>query len=122
MTTWRDVGLVALGGTLGTAARAGLGLVAGDLGPALVPLINVAGAFLIGILFGIGSRMPPTPRSRRTQLFVGTGVLGGFTTYSALAVEAADPALLGWGIATVVLGTGAAWAGLLLGRRGRSAA
>lgn len=116
MTTWRDVGLVALGGALGTAARAGLTLVAGDLGPALVPLVNVVGAFLIGILFGIGSRMPPTPRARRVQLFMGTGVLGGFTTYSALAVEAADPALLWWGVATVLVGTAAAWAGLLVGR------
>ncbi len=92
-----------------------------DLGPALVPLINVVGAFAIGILFGWRARMPHSSRRQRAQLFLGTGVLGGFTTYSALAVESADPGLLWWGAATVVVGTAAAWAGVLLGRGGRPA-
>ena len=118
---WRDVGLVAAGGAIGTAARAGLTLALGDdLGPALVPLVNVAGAFLIGILFGVRSRMPGSARAQRMQIFLGTGVLGGFTTYSALAVESADLALLWWGAATVVIGTAAAAAGVLLGRGRRS--
>lgn len=117
---WRDVGLVAVGGAIGTALRAGLTLAVGDgLGSALVPIINIVGAFAIGILFGWRSRMPASSRAQRVQLFLGTGVLGGFTTYSALAVEAASPGLLWWGIGSVVLGTGAAWGGLLLGRGGR---
>jgi len=117
---WRDVVVVAVGGAIGTALRAGITLALGDdLGPSLVPLINIVGAFAIGILFGWRSRMPGSSRAQRVQLFLGTGVLGGFTTYSALAVEAADPGLLWWGIASVVLGTGAAWGGLLLGRGGR---
>lgn len=117
---WRDVVLVAVGGAIGTALRAGITLAIGDdLGPALVPLINVVGAFLIGILFGWRSRMPRSSRAQRVQLFLGTGVLGGFTTYSALAVEAAEPGLLWWGIGSVVLGTGAAWGGLVLGRGGQ---
>lgn len=117
---WRDVVLVAVGGAIGTALRAGVTLAVGDdLGSALVPLINVVGAFAIGILFGWRSRMPASSRAQRVQLFLGTGVLGGFTTYSALAVEAADPGLIWWGIASVVLGTAAAWGGLLLGRGGR---
>jgi len=117
---WRDVGLVAVGGAIGTAVRAGLTLALGDeLGPALVPLINVAGAFAIGILYGWRARMPATSRAARVQLFVGTGVLGGFTTYSALAVESVDLAQLWWGVATVVVGTAAAWAGVVAGRGGR---
>lgn len=117
---WRDVVLVAVGGAIGTALRAGITLAMGDdLGSALVPLINVVGAFAIGILFGWRSRMPASSRAQRVQLFFGTGVLGGFTTYSALAVEAAEPGLLWWGIGSVVLGTGAAWGGLVLGRSGR---
>jgi CrcB protein len=117
---WRDVVLVAVGGAIGTALRAGITLAIGDdLGPALVPLINVVGAFAIGILFGWRSRMPASSRAQRVQLFLGTGVLGGFTTYSALAVEAAEPGLLWWGIGSVVLGTGAAWGGLVLGRGAR---
>ena len=118
---WRDVILVGVGGAIGTALRAGLTLAVGDgLGSALVPLVNIVGAFLIGILFGWRSRMLASSRAQRVQLFLGTGVLGGFTTYSALAVEAAGPGLLWWGIGSVVLGTGAAWGGLLLGRGGRT--
>lgn len=121
MTIWRDVVLVAVGGAIGTAVRAGLTLALGeDLGPALVPLINVVGAFAIGILYGWRARMPESARAQRVQLFVGTGILGGFTTYSALAVESADLALLWWGVATVVAGTAAAWGGVLLGRGGRA--
>ena len=122
MVSWRDLVSVFVGGALGTAARAGLTLaLAGDLGPALVPLINVVGAFAIGILFGIRARMPMSTRAQRAQLFFGTGVLGGFTTYSALAVASADLSLLWWGAATVVVGTLAAWLGVLIGRGGRVA-
>ncbi|WP_278103442.1 CrcB family protein [Microbacterium proteolyticum] len=122
MVSWRDLVSVFFGGALGTAARAGLTLaLADDLGPALVPLINVVGAFAIGILFGIRARMPMSTRAQRAQLFFGTGVLGGFTTYSALAVESADLSLLWWGAATVVVGTLAAWLGVLIGRGGRVA-
>ncbi|KQR88648.1 fluoride efflux transporter FluC [Microbacterium sp. Leaf179] len=117
---WRDVVPVAVGGAIGTAIRAGVTLALGDdLGPALVPIINVVGAFAIGVLFGWRSRMPGSARAQRVQLFVGTGVLGGFTTYSALAVEAAGPAMLWWGVGTVALGTAAAWGGLMWGRGGR---
>ncbi len=118
---WRDVLLVAVGGAIGTAARASLTVAFGeDLGPALVPLINVVGAFAIGILYGWRARMPESSRAQRVQLFIGTGILGGFTTYSSLAVESADPALLWWGVATVLAGTAAAWGGVLLGRGGRA--
>ena len=64
--------------------------------------------------------MPESSRAQRVQLFVGTGVLGGFTTYSSLAVESADLGLLWWGVATVIVGTAAAWVGVLLGRGGRA--
>ena len=117
MSVWRDVVLVAVGGAIGTAGRAGLTLSLGDdLGPALVPLINVVGAFAIGIVFGFRARMPESSRAQRAQLFLGTGVLGGFTTYSSLAVESADLTQLWWGVATVIVGTAAAWAGVALGR------
>lgn len=117
MFSWAHLGLVVLGGMLGTAARAGLTLGLDDaLGPALVPVINVVGAFALGALIGWLSRAAASPGARSAQLFLGTGVLGGFTTYSALAVEASDPALLLWGVATAVAGTAAAWMGLLLAR------
>jgi fluoride exporter len=120
--SWAHLGLVAVGGMLGTAVRAALTLALGDpLGPWLVPLINVVGAFALGVVLGLLSRATPDPRRRAVQHFVGTGVLGGFTTYSALAVESAEPALLWLGVAGAAAGTAAAWGGLVLSRRPRRA-
>ena len=116
MFSWSHLRWVALGGALGTAARLALTLALGDaLGSALVPIINVVGAFALGAVIGSVARRPTDPRARTVQMFLGTGVLGGFTTYSALAVEASDPALLFWGIGSVVVGAAAAGAGLRLG-------
>jgi CrcB protein len=118
MFSWPHLGLVALGGAVGTALRAALTLAFGDaLGPTLVPIINIVGAFALGFVIAAVARAGAAPRARATQMFLGTGVLGGFTTYSALAVEAADPLLLAWGVAAVLLGTVAAGGGLALGRR-----
>lgn len=121
MFSWSHLGLVALGGALGTSVRLALTLALGDaLGVALVPVINVVGAFALGFVIGSLARLPAGPRARAAQMFLGTGVLGGFTTYSALALEASDPSLLAWGIGSVVFGAVAAWAGLRAGYRGRS--
>ena len=124
MVSWRDVVSVAVGGALGTAGRAALTLAYGAaLGPALVPLINVAGAFLIGILFGVRARMPRSSRAQRAQLFFGTGVLGGFTTYSSFMVDSvqlwdASPLLAaGYIVVSLAGGLAAAALGLLLGRK-----
>src|SRR5699024_1022719 len=80
----RGVALVFVGGASGTAAREAAGLLmAPTLGEVPVTLaVNVVGAFLLGLLlqaFGTGT----TGR----RLLIGTGFLGGFTTYSALAVQ-----------------------------------
>lgn len=120
MFSWTHLGLVVAGGMAGTAIRAGLTLALGDpLGPWLVPSVNVVGAFALGLLIGALAGRSSTPRARAAQQFVGTGLLGGFTTYSALAVESADPALIALGIGTAVLGTAAAWGGISLVRRRR---
>lgn len=77
----RVVAAVALGGGLGGAARYGVGL--------LVPgapgtfLVNVVGCALIGVLVVLTPRLHPLARP-----FLGVGVLGGFTTFSAYAVDA----------------------------------
>lgn len=121
MFSWAHLALVLVGGMLGTAARAGLTLSFGPaLGPWLVPLVNLVGAFALGLVIGALARRETSPRTRAVQHFVGTGVLGGFTTYSALAVESADPALLALGVGSAIVGTGAAALGLLLMRRRRS--
>ncbi|MFG6444399.1 fluoride efflux transporter FluC [Microbacterium sp. P07] len=122
MFSWSHLGLVALGGALGTAVRIALTLAFGEvLGPALVPTVNVVGSFALGFVVGRLARVPVGPRTQAAQMFLGTGVLGGFTTYSALVLEASDPALLPWGIGSVVAGVLAALLGLRLGRGRRRA-
>lgn len=112
-----------LGGMLGTAARLGVGLVVPDAGgiPLSTLAVNVLGALLIGVL---AARIPAgsTGRSAHARLFLGTGALGGFTTYSAFAVGTVEVAGSAWlavayAALTLVLGITATVLGLRLGRR-----
>ncbi|WP_309103005.1 CrcB family protein [Microbacterium sp.] len=114
----RRVLLVALGGTIGSAARLGIGLALPDDGfPVAVFVANIIGALLIGILTA------GLPQAAELRIFLGTGILGGFTTYSALATGTVAlwnhaPALaVGYGIVSLALGLTAAAVGLRLGRR-----
>ncbi|MGN6742767.1 MAG: fluoride efflux transporter FluC [Amnibacterium sp.] len=80
------------GGAVGTALRAGIGALVPPVDS--VPLatigINVLGAFALGLLLAVlGRRGPDLGGRRALRLTVGTGVLGGFTTFSALAVDTA---------------------------------
>ncbi len=119
MFSWTHLGLVVLGGALGTAARAGLGLAGGDLlGVLFVPLVNLVGAFALGCLTGMLLGRADTPRARALRQFFGAGVLGGFTTYSALALESAGSlGMVLVGLAAAAAGTLAAVAGLALTTR-----
>jgi len=86
--------------------------------------INVAGALLLGVLLELlaGSNLNSS-WSRRLRLGIGTGGLGGFTTYSALATDtvtlaAAHPGqAAGYALATVTVGAAASIAGIWLARR-----
>jgi CrcB protein len=114
------VALVAVGGAVGALGRQGLAL-ALPASPGALPvatlLTNLTGCLALGLL--IGAR-PDAPWLRP---FLATGVLGGFTTFSAFALEtdrllAVAPAT---GLAYVALSTGGglalAAAGLALARR-----
>ena len=58
--------------------------------PAGIFLVNIAGAGVLGLLLeSLARRGPDTGWRRLARLGLGTGVLGGFTTYSTLAVDAA---------------------------------
>ncbi|PZE63706.1 MULTISPECIES: CrcB family protein [unclassified Curtobacterium] len=129
------VALVALGGAVGTAARALLAeaLPAVDGISWTILGINVVGAFCLGVLLeDLARRGPDVGRRRTVRLVVGTGVLGGFTTYSTLADDTARLLDAGrWGagsgtaLLTVLLGLVAAVAGIALAaalRRRRPAA
>lgn len=114
-TVLRRAALVALGGTLGTAARLGLGMLIPDAAAGVL-VANIVGALLLGMLT---ARLPASD----LRVFLGTGVLGGFTTYSAFAVDSvqlwASAPLLSVGYVVVSLGVGiaAAGLGLRLGRK-----
>ncbi|WP_436795708.1 fluoride efflux transporter FluC [Actinospongicola halichondriae] len=76
------LGLVALGGTAGAAARwAVVGLVGTDGGfPWWTLLVNVVGCLLLGALLGVREEV---------RLGLGTGFCGGLTTFSTFTVETA---------------------------------
>lgn len=112
--------LVAVGGALGALGRHGLSVVlpAGPGGfPVATLLTNVIGCLALGLLVAL------RPRARWLRPFLGAGVLGGFTTVSAFALESsrllADAPLLGLSYVALSLasGLGAAAAGLRWGRR-----
>ncbi|MEM1139560.1 MAG: fluoride efflux transporter CrcB [Pseudomonadota bacterium] len=81
---------VAVGGALGASMRYGAVLAAGHLLGTTYPygtmLVNVLGSFVIGVVFQLargGMDLSPT-----LLLFLMTGVLGGFTTFSAFSLDA----------------------------------
>lgn len=114
----RDALLVALGGAAGSVARWGVGRAVAAWGAGATVLVNVIGCALLGVLV---ARVPDARDPWRLAL--GTGVLGGFTTFSAFGVEVvtlarANPrAALVHVALNVVLGVGAAAAGWALARR-----
>ena len=77
--------LVACGGALGAMGRYGLRLaLAGTAWPWATFAANVAGGVFMGIVMALMLRgMDP-----KMSLFLGVGVLGGFTTFSAFSLEA----------------------------------
>lgn len=116
---------VAAGGALGALARWGAGL-ALPTAPATFPWttlgINVLGCLLIGMLIALVTDVVVAHPLVRP--FLGTGVLGGFTTFSGYVVEAQQLLLAGrHGIAfgyllgTVAGALLAAAAGIALVRR-----
>lgn len=116
--------LVFLGGTVGTAVREAMALAFPpiDAIPYTIGAINLVGAFLLGCLLeGLVRRGPDVVGRQRLRLLLGTGFLGGFTTYSALAVEVASLAGAGrpgaaaaYGLVTVLPGVAASYAGVAL--------
>ena len=114
---------VLLGGAIGTALRLGIDALlphADDAIPWSTLGINVLGSFLLGALVSVA--WDRTPAWLRAGL--GPGLLGSFTTFSALAVSLVTLADAGawmpaaaYLAASIVLGLAAALLGLRLGRR-----
>ncbi|HWN86950.1 MAG TPA: fluoride efflux transporter CrcB [Vicinamibacterales bacterium] len=115
--------LVAVGGALGSVLRYWAGGLAqqaagGAAGgfPIGTLLVNVVGCIAIGALAQLGERSSLAPETRALLM---TGVLGGFTTFSAFANET----VLAWragamavAAANVVLSVALCIAGVAIGR------
>jgi len=105
--------LVALGGFVGAVARHGIDVAVGDVTGVGTLLANVLGSFALGVVITRAT-------DRQTRLFVGTGALSSFTTYSTFVADAVS---LGTTVGVVYVaasyaaGFVAAATGLFVGRR-----
>ncbi|SJM64287.1 CrcB family protein [Gulosibacter sp. 10] len=101
-----NAALVFLGGAIGCLARAALvAMFPASAESWTVFGINILGSFLFALLTAA-----TLSRRDRIRALVGTGMLGGFTTYSALAIEVGvrsamgDPFGIVLGLASIVCG------------------
>lgn len=80
--------VIALGGILGSLGRYGMNLLIGDGDPAHLPwatlAVNLLGCLAIGI---VASSPAVSSGPSWLRPFLITGILGGFTTFSAFALE-----------------------------------
>ena len=83
--------IVFLGAGIGGALRHGVNVGAGRLFGLGFPfgtlIVNIVGSFLMGALAGYFAFKPGIGQHMR--LFLTTGILGGFTTFSAFSLDAA---------------------------------
>jgi fluoride exporter len=117
--------IVFLGGGLGAALRHGINLIsARTLGtefPYGTLIINVTGSLVMGLIAGYLAFKGDT--SQHWRLFLMTGILGGYTTFSAFSLDAAllyERGATGlaavYVLASVILSIGGLFAGLALVR------
>jgi CrcB protein len=117
--------LVMGGGAVGTALRYLVGRATlSAFGPALpwgTLAVNLIGGALMGVLAGVLARGAVNAEGWR--LLLGTGVLGGFTTFSAFAldnavmIERGDLGLaFGYALVSVIGSVAAVFAGMALVR------
>lgn len=120
------IALVFVGGAAGSLTRYGLDELLGTTTglPVATLTVNLAGAFALGVLIEwLSFRGSDLGHRRAARLLLGTGFLGGFTTYSALAVEAEGllrdgrvGLALTYALTTIVVGLAASAAGVLTTR------
>lgn len=122
------VALVLLGGLLGAPARYAVSLAAPTRPgqwPTATFVVNVVGAFLLGLLLAtLERRGSDTGSRRRLRFLIGTGFLGAFTTYSTLALDADllvrdhhTGLAIGYALASLAIGLCATVAGLAVAGR-----
>jgi len=118
--------LVFLGGGLGAAMRHGVNVGAARLFGTNFPYgtltVNVVGSLLMGLL--VAYLAFKGEASQHSRLFMATGVLGGFTTFSAFSLDVAvlyERGAVGLALGYVLVSVGASilalFAGLYLVRQ-----
>lgn len=84
--------LVFLGGGIGAAVRhfvnQALGRLAGTEFPVGIMAINITGSILMGLAAGYFAFRAGEEWTQSARLFVTTGILGGYTTFSAFSLDA----------------------------------
>jgi CrcB protein len=120
----KNLVLVGIGGSIGAIARYKLGGFVLHRSEALdfplsTFLVNVLGCFVIGVLAALVERHDLF--SPATRLFLFTGLLGGFTTFSAFGYEATFLIRRGlvwvasfYAVGSVALGIAGVWLGMTL--------
>jgi fluoride exporter len=119
--------IVFLGGGLGAALRHGVNLVAARLLGAGFPYAtmfeNVSGSLVMGLLAGYFAFRGAGGISQHWQLFLTTGILGGYTTFSTFSLDVAglyERGALGlaafYVLGSVVMAVGGLFAGLAIVR------
>ena len=117
--------IVFLGGGLGAALRHGINLISvrtlGTEFPYGTLIINVSGSLVMGLIAGYLAFKGDT--AQHWRLFLMTGILGGYTTFSAFSLDAAllyERGAIGlaaiYVLASVILSIGGLFAGLALVR------
>ena len=90
---------VMLGGAIGAGFRYQIGAIAlRNLGPGFpwgTWIVNLLGGLLMGLLAGMLAKQFSPDQGEPLRLLLGVGVLGGFTTFSAFSLEAANMLLRG---------------------------
>jgi len=126
------VGLAAVGGGLGAAGRYAVDEWVSARWRRDYPLgtliVNVTGSFLLGVLVGLlvedatGSAAESAAGSAGVMALLGTGMLGGYTTFSTaslgtvkLALDGRRGSALIYGVGTLLASVAAAGLGLWLG-------
>ena len=120
--------LVFTGGGLGALGRWGFGLISarllGNAWPWGTFGVNVIGCFVMGLVMGhLMKTGAMAPSNDNWRLFLATGILGGFTTFSAFSLETAKMIEAGhwlnagvYTVASVTLSIAAVFAGMALSR------
>jgi CrcB protein len=120
----RTVLAIAIAGAVGALARWGVGSWFGQRFPSFAwgtLVVNVSGSFVLGLLFAL--LIEKAAGSPTMRIALTTGLMGAYTTFSTFSLETIrmfEDGATGSAVANIslslVLGLGAVWLGITIGR------